>query len=135
MSPREHENGVFAWKAFSKSCVFGDRFHQTRGREAKMENSDKKGDACSLLRRRSLGSSRNLSSPGGGKRDEPKERLRRRLGCVWTGPKLSNNVRLWKHKLLLLTRLTLFSLVSRMTLTTLCLSSPLTGNIHAGDLG
>ena len=38
----------------------------------------------SLLRRRSLGSSRNLSPPrGGGRlRDEPKERLRRRLLAI-----------------------------------------------------
>ena len=38
---------------------------------------------CSLLRRRSLGSSRNLPPRGGGRlRDEPKERLRGRLGHV-----------------------------------------------------
>ena len=39
------------------------------------------GHPCSLLRRRSLGSSRNIPPPRGGGilRDEPKERLRRRL--------------------------------------------------------
>ena len=39
------------------------------------------------------------------------------------------------HIVTILTCLTSFSLVSRITLTALCLSIPITGNIRAGDLG